>query len=113
MNKTVRLSGLQKLLDKLQPFLKSITSNSTVQLADGITLHVPDESTLGFAETGNPDVIEVTFAGLKAEIDRRAFFGLIPIRGTEPVTYADVGPTSVQTQVSVCRITAVDDGGGS
>lgn len=112
MNKTVRVSGLQAVLDKLAPFVKAI-AGGTVQLAEGITLNVPDESTLEFSATRTPDVIRLEFNGLTADIDTHAFFGLIPVHGREPVTFADVGPSSIQTRVSICTITAVDGGGGS
>lgn len=112
MTKTVKVAGLQLLLNKLQPLLKSI-SNGTVQLADGVTLNLPDESNLSFSEGGDPDVIRVTFNGITADIHQSALFGLLRFSGREPVTYADVGPDSIRSKISMFNVTAVDDGVGS
>jgi hypothetical protein len=109
--KTVKVSGLAAALNWLQPLVKSI-ANGTVKLADGVLLTVPDETEFGFAATDNPDVIEVTFSGMKVAIDRTSLMGLVHINATEPVTFADVGPQSIETQVSLFRIVAVDDGAG-
>jgi hypothetical protein len=110
MNKTVKVSGLQLLLNRLQPLVKSI-AGGTVQLADGVVLNLPDECTLSFAEGGDPESIRVSFNGITADIHETALYGLLHVGGREPVTYADVGPSSIQTRVSVFTVTAVDDGG--
>jgi hypothetical protein len=110
MTKTVHVSGLQATLDKLQPYLKAIASG-TVQLAEGVVLNIPDQSDLSFTAISD-DVIRCTFSGVTADISLRAFFGMIPIHGREPATFADVGPSSVSTKIAMFNVVAVDAGGG-
>src|SRR6185369_10245892 len=110
MNKTVKVSGLQTVLDKLAPFVKAI-AGGTVQLADGITLNIPNDTTLAFSATDDRDITRVEFGGFTATVDARALLGLFHVHGTDPVTYAAVGPRSIETQLSMFRVTAVDDGG--
>jgi hypothetical protein len=107
VKKTIAISGLHTMLAVLQPALKSILGN-TLKLADGVVLNLPDASTLSFEEGGDPESIVVRFNGVTATVNKSVLLGLIPIRGTEPVTYAAVSPRSVETTVSMFQIVAVD-----
>ena len=109
MSKTVKIPGLRDLLAWLAPLCKSVAAGS-VQLADGVQVQLPEEIEVSFTPTADPDVIRLEFAGVSASIDRRSLLGLIHVHATEPVTYADVGPRSIETQVSLFRIVAVDEG---
>lgn len=108
MTKTVPIPGLKKLLLWLQPVCRAIATNGNVTLQDGVVLEPPDDTTLAFSETDDPQVIRVTFAGMKLLIHQKILAGLFSVNGVEPLKFADVGPESVDTVVSIMRVHLVD-----
>lgn len=107
MTKTIAVAGLQLVLTRLQPYLKSIL-DGTVKLADGMILHIPDASTLSFSEGGDPDTVLVGFNGMKLEIHKLFLLGLFNFSGTEPVGTLAVGASQIETQISAFNVRLVD-----